>query len=154
MAKPISLQIVEAIRDRLYAIRREDGYNTDAGYCVELGVRQINPDEVDRGPIVTVYELQDAPVTEDANFCQQMPIELTVNVEALVRFGQDSKAEALAYLWQDIVRSVFLADTTLGGIALSVRRGAREYVYPSPGGETVAVTQAVLILYLETYGDP
>jgi hypothetical protein len=154
MADPMPLQILDAIEGRLQGISVAAGYNTDAGATVRQGIAPINPDELDCGPVVAVYETQDQP-SDDETLQAQAVIVLTVIVEAQVRYGQDSSAQALSYLWQDLNRAVFQPDdTTLGGLVLAVMRGPRDFEYPPAGGETVAVRQAVNVQYVETYGTP
>lgn len=154
MADTIALQILKAIETRLLAIRVADGYNTDAGTNVYLGIRTPNPDELDRGPAILVYELQDQP-SDDVTICLDTFVLLEIGIEIVSRFEPDMPAEALNRMWQDVARAVFKkSDTTLGGIAQTVSRGAREFRYPEDGGETVAVRQRVEVRYLEPYGDP
>lgn len=155
MADPIALQIAEALEARLQDILTANGYNTDAGNQVYLGYRQINPDEVASGPAILVYELNDEPREDDADFCQESIIDLNFQVEGIQAFGTDSTSEVLALLWQDIAKSVFLsANKNLGGLAISVRRGPRTFAYPEDGGATIAVQQIVTVTYAETYGAP
>lgn len=154
MADPIALQIAEALETRLQAILISGGFNTDAGNQVYLGFRQINPDEVAAGPAVLVYELEDSPRDEDGDFCAGGIIDLSFAVEGIQEYGSASTSETLALLWQDIARAVFIADQTLGGLALSLQRGARTFEYPEQGGTTVAVRQVVVATYDEPYGNP
>lgn len=155
MANPISLQIAQALESRLQAILVSNGYNTDAGSQVYLGFRQINPDEVASGPALLLYELDDEPREDDQDFCQESIIDLNFQVDGIQAFGDDSTSEVLALLWQDIAKAVFLsADKSIGGLALSVRRGPRTFAYPEDGGATIAVQQIVTVTYTETYGDP
>lgn len=155
MADPIALQIAEALELRLADILIANGYNTDAGNQVYLGFRQINPDEVASGPALLVYELDDEPREDDADFCQEMIVDLNFQVEGIQAFGTDPTSEVLGLLWQDISQAVFLpADKNLGGLALSVRRGPRTFAYPEDGAATIAVRQIVTVTYAETYGDP
>lgn len=153
MTTPVSYRILAALEQRLQDIDPAGGYNTDAGARVVLGVRRVNPDELDQGPVVVVYEIGDegaADVLANGNSV----VRLEIRVEAFVRFDGQASAIALAYLWQDIVRAVFLTDNTLGGLALDMQRGPREFRYPSDGGQLVAVRQAVFVHYFETYGAP
>jgi len=152
MSDPISLQIMHNLRDRLYAITPGGGYNTHPS--IVFGMRDVNPDELSAGPVVLLYELEDEVVEDLADMCQTNAIELTAVIESYSKLGQDSSPDALAYLWQDINRALFTSDTTCGGLAHSVSRGSRSYIYPSPGGETVAVRQTATILYSEPYGSP
>lgn len=151
MADPVALQIMRAMRDRLYAINPGAGYNTAP--CVILGLRAATPAELNSGPVVFLYELGDEPA-EDQNFSLQQVVTLSIVIEGMIRQGTDDTSTALALLWQDISRAVFLADTTLGGLSLSVLRGGRTFEYPPAGGDTVAVRQVITVQYLETYGNP
>ena len=151
MANPISYQILAAIKTRLDAISTGSGFNTDPE--IVLGVREVNPDQLDAGPVVTVYEVGDEP-QEDAQLCGDMIINMQIVVEGVVRYGATNTSLKMAQLWQDIIRAVFLSDVTLGGLAVAIWRGSREFNYPEPGGETVAVRQTVNVNFLETYGNP
>ena len=151
MANPVSYQILEAIKTRLDAISTVGGFNSDPE--IVLGVQEVNPDQIDAGPVITVYELGDEP-EGDGQICGNMLINMQVVVSGFVKFGDDDTSLKMALLWQDIMRSVFLTDVTLGGLAVSIWRGGRQFNYPQPGGETVAVQQTVNVNYLETYGNP
>ena len=150
MANPVSYQILTAIKTRLDAITTIGGFNYDP--TIKLGWQNVNPDEVDAAPVITVYESGDAGPDEE-NFCQTMLIPMEITIEAYMRID-GTTAEDLAKLWQDIIKAVLLTDTTLGGLAASVQRGARDYEYPTSGGQTVAVRQVVSVQYFETYGNP
>jgi hypothetical protein len=151
VAETIAYQILQAIAARLRNISTAGGYNTDP--AVLVGVQPVNPDQVEAGPIIVAYELRDQPANEQQVDGDQA-VQLTIVVEAVVEYGAAATALMLSQVWQDIMRSVFTTDSTLGGLALSVQRGQREYEYPSPGGNTVAVRQAVTVVYWETYGNP
>ena len=150
MPDPVSLQILDAIKARVDEISTANGYNTNP--TVVRGVQPVNPDQSSSGPVISMYELQDQP--EEATLLNQNLITLSIEVEGVVQFNDNATSEKLSYLWQDINRAVFQADTTLGGLALGVLRGPRSFQYPQPGGETVAVQQTVNVQYLETYGNP
>ena len=150
MANPQSYQILEAIKARLDAISTTGGFNTDPE--IVLGIQPVNDDQLQNGPVITVYESGDAG-PEDENFCQVMLIPMDITIEAHTRFSANTSLE-LSQLWQDIMRAVFLTDTTLGGLAATVQRGSRDFEYPTEGGQTVAVRQIVSVQYFETYGSP
>lgn len=151
MADPMPLQILTALRDRLDGISVGAGYNTNPQ--IVMGLQPVNADQLDDGPVITLYETDDEP-TDDETFGQVLTVRLSIVIEGMVRFGAESTAEKLSRLWQDINRAAFQADTTLGGLALGVFRGPRNFEYPQQGGETVAVRQIVNVHYLETYGNP
>jgi len=151
VADTVALQALQAIKTRLDAISTGSGYNTDP--TVIMGVQPINPDQLNSGPVVTVFELRDDP-TDELQLTGAQVIDLTIVVEGQMQFGATSTPQALSELWQDISQAVFLDDTTLGGLVLAVNRGPREFEYPQPGGNTIAVRQAVNVRYLETYGNP
>ncbi len=150
MADPLNLQILNALKLRLDDISVANGYNTDP--TVVLGVQPVNADQIATGPVISIFDLTDD--VEFSNMLDTNQITQRVEVEAVVRYGADSTAQKLSYLWQDINRAIFQPDRTLGGLALDVLRGTRAFVYPQPGGETVAVQQTVNVEYIETYGNP
>lgn len=155
MADPVAFQIAQALETRLQDILVANGYNTNAGNQVYLGFRQVNPDEVASGPALLIYETDDEPREDDEDFCQESIIDLNFQVEGIHLFEADPTSEVLALLWQDISKAVFLsADKTIGGLALSVRRGPRTFAYPEDGGATIGIQQIVTVTYAETYGDP
>lgn len=151
MADPIALQIVKAVKTRLEAISIAGGFNTDPS--VLRGVQVVNFDQTSDDPVISVYDDSDDP-TEEQNVCQETIINLSLMIEGVQRVGNDVPGDVITYLWQDILRSILLPDSTLGGLCLSIQRGPREFIYPQEGGETVAVRQTVNILYQETYGNP
>lgn len=153
MADTVAYQIIEAIKTRLDVISTGNGFNTTPS-AVVTGIQDPNPDELDAGPLISIYELGDAGASDDLTSCQTALIRLDVLIEAHVRKGTDSEAKKLSRLWQDIARAVFLPDTTLGGISVSVIRGPRDYQYPPQGGKVVSVRQQVNVQYNEPYGNP
>ena len=154
MADPIALDILEAIETRLQAITVVGGYNTDAGNQVYLGKRQVNPDEVDTGPVILVFDESDELAEEGGNVCGTEFVQMSVSVQAFMEYVAIAHTRLMHLLIQDIKRSIFLSDSTMGGICSAVLYGGREVDYPEPGGETVAVTVTVNILYFESYGAP
>ena len=151
MAESVAYQIVSAIAARLHGISVAAGYNTTPE--VVVGVRFANDDQIADGPVVSVFETQDSP-TEDSRIGGSQVVRLTVVCEAIARAGESSTL-SLSRVWQDIIRAALdPSDTTLGGLALAVTRGPKEWEYPSPGGSLVAVRQAIYVDYLESYGNP
>lgn len=154
MANTIAYQILTAIQARLNQISVANGYNNDLDETVTLGVKNFNPDQLTTAPVVSVYEVNDAP-EEEGTLQGQNLITLTIEIEAVVKYDNTMAALKINQLWQDINRAVYqVGGSTLGGLALAVLRGPRSFVYPQPGGDTVAVNQTVSVQYLETYGNP
>ena len=151
MANPVAYQILAAIKTRLDAISTVGGFNFDP--TVKMGAQNVNPDEVAAGPVITIYELGDEP-QDEAQLCGDMVVNMQIAIEGVVRYGATDTSLKMAQVWQDIMRAVFLSDVTVGGLAIAIWRGAREFNYPEPGGETVAVRQTVNVNFLETYGEP
>ena len=150
MADPVSLQVLDAIKTRLSAISVVVGYNNTPS-VVRLGTLSANPDELADGPAISVFDLGDDP--DEGDFSQTKLITQEVLIEAFIATTDDG-TEALSLLWQDISRAVFLADTTLGGIAAGVMRGPRQFSFPNDGGNVAGLRQTVVVQYFETYGNP
>ncbi|MDJ0792439.1 MAG: hypothetical protein QNJ71_11130 [Acidimicrobiia bacterium] len=151
MADTLAYQILSAVYDRVVQISRANGYNSTP--FVFLGARDINPDEIADEPFINVFELSDN-LSDENILLGDYVINMTVQVEAVVKKGPQSSAKRLSELSQDIIRAVFQPDTTLEGLALGVLRGTKTFIYPQSGGDTVAVQQLVSIQYMETYGNP
>ena len=71
-----------------------------------------------------------------------------------MQYSGGDKALQLSRAWQDVMRAVFTADGTLGGLAMETARGGRAFSYPEPGGNLAGVQQTIVVSYFEPYGNP
>lgn len=153
MSDPVSLQILEALQTRLQAIAPNGGYNTDAGDRVYLGRRRFNPDELDIGPVIHVYDTDDQVDEITAYGDESMHVTMTVNVDAFQRNVDDLATRNAHLLIQDIRNALLKpTDRTLSGLTLDFGYAGRSVDYPDPGGDTVGVSCQFVCLYLEPYG--
>ena len=150
MPSPVAYQCLEAVFNRLELISTAGGFNTDPD--VRLGLADVSPDEI--CPIIRVFETGDEIPDEGGDLCGTRLIDLAIEVEGIIAANESNSSQQLSLLWQDIMRSVFTADTTLGGLCISLLRGPRVFEYPQRGGQAVAVRQTAIVRYLETYGNP
>lgn len=151
MANPVAYQILEAIHDRVAAISVASGYNTSP--AVRMGQQTANVDEQECGPIINVFDIGDE-VSDPQAYTNMSPlVSITVAVEAYYYTTEDASLWA-HLIAQDIKTAVFTSDTRLGGLAMSVRQGPRQMLYPDSGSNTLGVRQNVIVIYRETYGNP
>lgn len=155
MSDPLSLQILEALQTRLEAIEPENGYNTDAGARVFLGRRRANPDEIDIGPVLHIYDTEDEVDETTATTRENIHITLTVVVDGLIRDLDKESTRLLHLLIQDIKMAMLsTTDLTIGGLSLDIGYAGRTVEYPEPGGDTIGVSLEFSVLYAEPYGAP
>lgn len=153
MSDPVSWQVLDAIRDRLEGIYPDAGYNTDVGDRVNIGKRQVNPDQLDIGPVVNVYDTSDEPDESTVWGAEPVHATMTVMVDAFIR-DFDMEGTKLAHLVaQDIFNAVLdSTDLTLGGLALDLGYAGRTTEYPEGGGDTIMVSMEFTTLLLMPYG--
>jgi len=157
MADPISLQILKALEIRCQSILISNGFNTDAGNQVYLGKRQVNPDEVESGPVLLLFDESDEIDTEQVTTCIKYVVAMDVTIQVHMEYDANDHTELLHKLVQDIKKAIFNAINPLDGMpsnCLSIMPGNRRVIYPSNGGDVLAARQGVQIQYVEDYGNP
>lgn len=153
MTTPIAQRIIEAVRDRLYVIAPANDYNTDPR-ILTIGAQPTQATDIDCDFVIGVWEQADAPGDLALDGAQLVTQNIVIEGLCARRYEADELA-LLHLLWQDIVRAVFLAsDPTLGGLALSVQRGSRTFVFSQAGEGFAGVLQLVEVTYHEPYGNP
>lgn len=128
--------ILEALRDRLRQIAPGNGYTTDAGARVEIGIEpELGPDDPVTAIVIVVGDAIPQLQNGGGLVKETMPME----VQALVRVDvADPLLEAEALL-ADCQRAVE-GDLTLGGLVKSqLALGPTRVVPREPGMTTVAV---------------
>lgn len=153
MTAPVSYTVLSAIADRLKLIDPANGFNTDAGDRVFLGFRRVNPDQLEIGPVLHVYDTEDEPDELTAFGDEAVHVTLRVMVDAFIR-DIDGEGLKLAHLVaQDVFNSVLdVSDRTLGGLSLDIGYAGRSVEYPQPGGDTIAVSLEFTTLIQQPYG--
>lgn len=151
LSSPVSLQILEAIRDRVETITRANGYMFDPD--VRIGSHAISATDLDDGPVLCVYDLGSDP-QDPESFAHDHLIEMQILVEGFIARDEYNDTASLHQLDAAIKKAVFTTDTTLGGLAMDVLQGGRRVKYPDSGERFLAVQQQIRVLYLDTYGEP
>lgn len=152
MAEPIAKQIIDAIRARLESIIVEDGFNFEPKVLEIGGQPALLSEDLINGSVVSVFEQPDEP--GEAVISGAQVVTQRIVIEGAAVYTGYSENESLYLLWQDICRAVFTSDTTLSGLAVSVSRGPKVFVYSQTGEGITGVRQVVNVQYFETYGNP
>ena len=155
MSDPISLQILEELQDRLQTILVSGGFNTNAGQQVFLGERRINPNQLDDGPVINVFDTEDEIDETTAYGDEEIHITMRVIVAAYIR-DVDEESTRLAHLILQDIKTAMLKNTdrTLGGLTVDFGYDGRVIEYPEPGGDTLHVSAEFVTTYQEPYGQP
>lgn len=142
--------ILEAFRARLLAIQIEDGFDTDAGDHVHLGVvPELGPDDSDIAVAITVGD--EASKFQGENVLSDLPVE----VHALAKADLAEPWIASETVLADIKRAVELADRTLGGLVpRRFYRGPVRTRERAVGSTTVGITITYLAPIVEKWGHP
>jgi len=148
-------QIILAVRNRLAGIDLDSGFNTDMGARLYLGKRQFNESDLDVGPSMQLYMVDDAPEDSD-RYVDPMLIQLGFTVAASRWLGDgDNPTQETADLIQDIKSAVLVIDgETLGGLSMDLGYAGSNIEYPEGGIDSVVVQVNFTALYEETYGAP
>ena len=117
MTAPVSYQVLNTLKTRLQAITVVGGYNTDAGAGVFLGKRRVNQDQLDTGPVINIYDVDDEPDEEVAYGDEPIRSTMTIHVDALILDASETGVLLAHEVMQDIFNAT-LTDQTVGGLAL------------------------------------
>lgn len=145
----IRRQIIEAVRDRLQAIRPDDGYETDAGARVFVGVEpELGPDDPINAIVIVVGD--SVPQMQNGAGLVQEPLPL--EIQALTRTDVEDPLLASETLLHDCQRAIE-GDLTLGGLVKSkLRLGPTRVVPREPGMTTVGVSVTYTAGWLRQLG--
>lgn len=148
LPKPAALQMLEIVVSRLQAIQTADGFHTDIGSNVLLGVPTVAEGEF--GIRVFATDEEAGPGTHP-----RLGLALTVNVQAQIPIADvPDFGELPELVIADIQKAVELEDRSLGGLAPNgLVYFGRKIAYPR---EIPSVVAAVLYLarYQRRYGSP
>ena len=154
MSDSSAYQIIEAVRNRLAGIDLDSGYNTDMGARLYMGKRQFNESDLDVGPSMQLYMVDDAPEESD-RFIDPMYINMGFAVSASKWIEGDNPTKETADLIQDIKSAVLvIGGETLGGLSMDLGYNGMSAEYPEGGIDSVVITVNFTALYAETYGAP
>lgn len=150
MAASRRQQILEALRTRCRAIKKADGFATDAGKVVFLGeAPALGPDDPESAVALVVG---DDVVSYQGNDVK-LSIHLPVNVVALVKADLEAPWEMVEAVLQDIKTAVELEDRQFGDLlANTMRRGSTRSLDREPGSMTVGVAVQYDLPYAEPWG--
>ena len=141
-------QSLSAIETRLKAIKRADGYNTDAGYNVKQGELTIDPVS-DDFPVITI--LSGDEDTEHLTG-RSYRNEREFNIEGYTN-DPDAPTAAILQLEADIKQAIEQADETLGGIVHYIDyRGSAEPQVAEDSGSVAGVRITYVVIYDRSYG--
>lgn len=149
-------QILEQILTRLEAIRKDDGFQTDAGDTVLLGESPLFGED-DPDVVIAVIVIDDAPAFQGEKIATELPIEIQALANAFGVQGIDVTQQYVAAeaVLSDIKTAIELEDRRLGGlIPNDFKRGRTRTLRREPGSTTVGVGITYLIPYTEKWGAP
>lgn len=139
-------QRIEAVLERLSAIRIEDGYSCDAGLKVFYAEQPaLGPDDPES--VICVVP-QDTQI--QANRMEILPLEIQV----IVKPDLDDPYLAAEAVLGDVAQAMELADRSLGGLVKWMEIGQARLL-PRPDGSTVTgMVQTYELHYLREWGTP
>lgn len=151
MSEPSRRQLIlEAIKGRLEAIKKSDGFQTDAGCNVFLHeAPAFGPDDPQSGIAIVVAD--DAVGWQGANLAIGLQVELQAFSDtSLTRCWEECEA-----ILSDIKRAMELEDRRFGGlIKPELVRGSTRTLPREPGTTTVGVGVSYGMTYVEVWGHP
>lgn len=149
------LRILEALKARVEAITIANGFTTDAGLHVYLGViPALGAD--DEKQAIALIPGEDSVGKHLSN----IRIDLPVNIAAVADPTLDRPWEAVEAMLLDIKKAVELDDRSLGGLliegngVLGLYRGTTEILERRSGTDAVGVAITYGCPYVEAFGAP
>lgn len=149
MAFSIAERILSAIADRASAIRRVDGYRSDAGMTVFL---HESADALEALPCIELFARRKRHAASQTYGRTRWEMEVSVRASA-EEVGEARGSVALALL-ADLESALLSGDLTLGGLAIDVRLDDETI---DPRGDGLRVASAALhlsVVFDAGYGDP
>lgn len=142
--------ILTALVGQLQLITIANGYNTDAGLAVYLGV-SVDLGEDDADVAIAVVPETDEVAFQGANVLVRLPIE----IQAIAKASLDQPWLAVEELVADIKRAVETEDRTLGGVVRKrLERGSTRTLEREPGALSVGCSITYVAPYVEGWGTP
>lgn len=154
MSTPSNRQrIIEALRDRVCAIRKSSGFQTDAGATVFLGeAPSLGPDDPDVAIAIVIGE-----DGGQAYQGEQVLLNLPVEFQALAKACLEHPWRSFEAVLADIKTAVELADRRLGlgrVICHEIERGTTRTLDREEGTDVVGVAITYTVPYTEVWGTP
>lgn len=122
-------RIIAAVRDRLSRIQRVNGFRTDAGLCVVVGIMALGPDDASAAICIVPGPTQ--PLGSGMN--EHQPTTLPLQIAAVARVNNMAHISEAWLTAEAVVADVVAAmeddddDRTLGGLVHGdLRRGVVE----------------------------
>lgn len=142
--------ILEAVRTRLQEISVADGYLTDAGRQVSLG---LQPAFSDQDPDVGIAIVVGPDRIEAQH--TKLAITLPVEVQAVAKADLDDPFLTIEDVISDIKQALERADDRLldGLLAYECQRGSTRQTDREPGSTTVGIGITYEFFYEEGWGD-
>lgn len=146
-------RLLEAVLARLQAITVANGFQTNAGDNVFLGVApEFGPDDPSAAIAVAVGE--EVPRFQQANLLIGLPIA----IQALVNLEKDDLDQPwlmVEAVIADIKTAIELEDRTFDGlVAMRIERGSVLTIPREPGSTTVGAQVTYIAPYIEGWGTP
>jgi len=142
--------ILAALLERIGAIRKANGYNSEAGRQVFLGESPVLGQDDPESAIAIVLGDDAVPYVGE-----------NVTVKLVIEFQAHTKADinapwlAVEALLADIKRAIELEDRTLGKLLPNkIERGPSRTLPREPGSTTVGASVTYIATYLERWGQP
>lgn len=154
MATSTRLSVLQTLVERLEAIQVADGFNTDAGKAIFLGMRpSMGPEDPPIAIAVMVGE-------EEPNWLgEKCSYELPIDIQALAQVELKDLQQpwlAVEAIIADVKRAVELQDRRLGGVALGkgIRRIGVRALPRESGSRYVGAGLTYLVPLAEVWGNP
>lgn len=150
------IRILEAMAGRLVVIRRANGFQTDAGDRLYLGVLPALG-ESDPDSAIALLPREDIFSGEQL---EKLPLRWPLDIAAIAKPTLRDPWTAIEALLGDIKRAVELSDRTLGGLlvggrgVLGLHRGTTETLERRSGQDMVGAAITYIAPYTETWGRP
>jgi hypothetical protein len=143
-------QVLEAVQTRQEAIRKADGFQTDAGETVYLGERpELGPDDPDA--VIAIVVRDDQVKVQSGKVFVTLPIAICANAKA----DLEAPWVAIEALISDIKTAMELEDKTLDGLLSEpIGRGSTRTLDREAGSMTVGASVTYVLSYTEQWGRP
>lgn len=148
---PVRKRIIAAVIERLRGITRVNGYATDAGQSLIVGVIALGPDD----PAVGLSLVPEASTPADrvrAKAAHVLPLQISAIAKVLSWTQSDEAWLRAEDVIGDIHQAMETDDFTIEGLAVDLRVGAELPLERGEGGETVGAAITYEVVYARGWG--
>lgn len=143
-------QILVEMLSRVSAIKRSDGFNTDAGLAFYAGDNPVLGDDDPESAVAVI--LREEPVISSR---ENVSVRLQIEVQAIAKADVNQSWLKAEELLADIKKAVELSDRTLGGLTPNrIERNGARTLPRDTGATTVGASVFYATNYIEAWGNP